>query len=325
MKLQIHANTTQISSSVATRRRLSYVLPLFLLLFTVSATGCCELTDECADPAVEELPEDPQSVSVKVGCWSASYNGFGIGQIGCGLLNTLGDPQADRFLLDEINIQRQFWSGIPANVSVFSECSPQQKNALSHPSGSILMGYFMFWDKIFSTGSALPVAGVLAHEWAHQVQFKNGWMNQNASTVRRTELEADAFAGFYMVLAKSWAGDQVNTFYQSLYNSGDYHFNNRNHHGTPQERLNAGILGVNVGIFAIQNNTRFTYQDLHNIFTAEISKAYGVSSAKLDARPPRYDELLAYLDRQGNTLDEAALTQLDPESRAALYPVPALH
>jgi hypothetical protein len=246
----------------------------------------------------EDVVKSQDRVAVQVGCWSPSYNGYGNNQIGCGLLQSFGNADLDRQFNEEVAIQRSFWSGFNPAVYLFNECGA--KNALSFPQGYILFGMNMFYDIIYTTGSTLPNATVLAHEWAHQVQFGYGWSSNNEPTVKRSELEADAFAGYYTLLVKSWAMNHFNAVFANLYNSGDYQFNSPQHHGTPQERVSAGYLGMNTAIFALQNGITYTYADLHQIFKSQITKMLGEKIVVDD----QYQDVIGYLEKIGNKIDE---------------------
>jgi hypothetical protein len=206
-----------------------------------------------------------------IGCYAAgaSYN-----QIGCGITNTLvGDPSIDAAFMSEISYQASFWGGVPATVYPFNECSPQSKNAMSFPGGIIVFGQYLAYDLLSQYWNGLPISGVLAHEWAHQVQFNNGWQNRGTGTARPTELEADAFSGFYMGLAKQFAWNQIDSYFAAVAGLGDYNFNHPQHHGTPQERLAAARLGFDTAINSLQTGRRYTYQDLHFVFVSAIGSS----------------------------------------------------
>ncbi|WAU82584.1 neutral zinc metallopeptidase [Streptomyces sp. Qhu-G9] len=86
----------------------------------------------------------------------------------------------------------------------------------------------------------------VAHEYAHNVQEELGvWSDM---TVRQVELEADCLAGVYMKGSLDLTADiKRQEFLQVVKNashSGDFDFRNPQHHGTPQERVNAVILGL---------------------------------------------------------------------------------
>lgn len=181
--------------------------------------------------------------------------------------NTLNNYYWDQKMLQEINIQSSFYSGIPATVFILYEPSVMYKNAYATPDGKILFGYYMFYYTVQFQGE-LPVAGILAHEWGHRTQFTMGWKDYYKPN--HMELEADAFSGYYMALAKQYAWSNIQSYYQSIYAAGDYNFNSPTHHGTPEQRLKAAYLGVTTAINAMQTNTRYNYDQLHSIFFSSI-------------------------------------------------------
>lgn len=95
------------------------------------------------------------------------------------------------------------------------------------------------------------VAYVVAHEYAHNVQHELGIYEAHPELpVINFELQADCMAG-------AWANS---TYYQGVLETGDveeaiataallgdYAFENPGHHGTPQERTDAWLLGYNTG------------------------------------------------------------------------------
>jgi hypothetical protein len=173
--------------------------------------------------------------------------------------------------------------GFPTLVVPFDECTGV-RNALSLPIGVILFGRNLATSILVNTQSAVPVAGSLAHEWAHQLQFRNGWMRPTDSTARTTELEADAFSGVYMGLVKGFGTATLQAYFSTLASFGDYSFNSPSHHGTPTERVAAGLLGLAVADDMIRNGSRPTFLQLHNLFTSTIGpsaliEAMGVSAA----------------------------------------------
>lgn len=222
----------------------------------------CGTGTEVDPPVVAPRPR----TSFGAGCYAAGYQALQASDFDCGLSSTLGDPIVDQQGLQELAIQAQFW-GFQVGFSPFFDCSGA--NAYSHPNGFILFGVALTQQTILSSGSTLPLAGILAHEWAHQVQFRNGYMNPNASTVRDTELEADAFSGVYMRIAKTWAGAQMSTYFATLARLGDFNFSQRSHHGTPNMRVAAGAIGMMAGDVILSGTPR-TYADLHAEFQSAI-------------------------------------------------------
>ncbi|HTU67954.1 MAG TPA: hypothetical protein VMF52_18540 [Steroidobacteraceae bacterium] len=247
------------------RRRLLAGLALSPLLIS----GCSAESDE---PRPTPPPPTPSRVAIGAGCYQPSYAGAQAGNFGCGLLPAFGNPLIDGPWQQEIQIQAQFYAGVAAQVFVMDECSPANMNALASPDGYILMGRYMANDILQRTGTNLPIAGVLAHEWAHRAQFTFGWMVQTEPTVRRTELEADMWSGLYMGLVKSWTGPLMQSYFQTLFNIGDFNFNNPGHHGTPNQRYAAGATGITLAFQLMQTGTRLGYEQIHALFLNEVTR-----------------------------------------------------
>jgi hypothetical protein len=91
------------------------------------------------------------------------------------------------------------------------------------------------------------VAATLAHEWGHILQFKHRLRDRllaGQPTVKRNELHADFMAGYYAGVRKRERADfQAIVFIESRYERGDLRTTNRNHHGTPSERMTAASKG----------------------------------------------------------------------------------
>lgn len=118
--------------------------------------------------------------------------------------------------------------------------------------GTVLFGQVLFQDLMSRyQDQGFAVLAVAAHEFAHVAQFRSGVDRQllhNQQTVKRVELHADFLSGYFLGFRKRqdpnikvWAAGHT------LYRIGDYHFNNRNHHGTPDERVAAAEAGFEMG------------------------------------------------------------------------------
>ena len=188
-----------------------------------------------------------------------TFSNFSPAMAGIQLLNSLGDPQHDQVMSQEIAIQRQ-WYGVPTTYYIINEGSPNMANAFASPAGYILFGYYMYYRTISQYGG-LAVAGVLAHEGGHRIQQVAGWTPQMSTPV--TELEADAISGFYMAIVKRWAWSQIQGYFANTYASGNYDFNNPGFHGTPNQRVTAAYLGVNLGMYSLQIGRLPSWAELH--------------------------------------------------------------
>jgi hypothetical protein len=193
----------------------------------------------------------------------------------------MGSALLDQQTLEELAIQRSFWGYSPA-FSPFLDCSGA--NAFSSPEGFIVFGVNLAYETILHAGTTLPLAGILAHEWAHQIQFARGYMDSTQSTVRNSELEADAFSGLYMRYAKSWVGPQMQSYFDTLFRLGDYNFNHPSHHGTPNMRVAAGVLGMMAADEMIAG-VQMTYDDLHQQFQVGIAEVVECAGPCRDPLP----------------------------------------
>ena len=249
-----------------------YYLLFFLAIFVLD--GCFLFGDEDDDKIKgctnthsfnynSKAEVDDGSCREMYGCLGYASGASNSGSIGV----TLNNPVLDQKMNEEVAIQRNFFGGVPASVYILNESSPEQKNAYATNDGRILFGYHMAYYTIQTYGE-LPIAGILAHEWGHRAQFTIGWNEYYKP--QHKELEADAFSGFYMALAKQYAWNQIQSYFQNVYATGDYNFNSPLHHGTPDQRLQSAYLGVNVAIYALQNGIKYNYNQLHEIFFNEI-------------------------------------------------------
>lgn len=90
--------------------------------------------------------------------------------------------------------------------------------------------------------------GILAHEYGHQLQYELGHFDDHAGdaeATRETELEADAFAGYYLAHPRGerLRQDRVDAFVRSFGQTGDCNFASGGHHGTPDQRVAAAHWG----------------------------------------------------------------------------------
>lgn len=231
----------------------------------------------CTDPSSfnynPNATQSDNSCSSMGNCSGYVYGTNNSGTIG----NTLNNLFWDQKMSEEVALQRNFYGGIPANVYILYEPSVQYKNAYANTNGNILFGYYMFYYTVATYGE-LPVAGVLAHEWGHRVQ-----QHLNLSGYYRPEhreLEADAFSGFYMALRKQWSWAQIQGYFANVYATGNYLFNAPDFHGTPDQRLAAANLGVNIGLNALSNGIQYSYYDLHSLFLNAITTSIAPRIAK---------------------------------------------
>ncbi len=121
--------------------------------------------------------------------------------------------------------------------------------------------------------------GILAHEWAHQIQFLNmeEWYPTGAAdnlpeATRYTELEADFFASYYMTHKRgaTYNWKRVEQFFNLFFQIGDCSFSSDGHHGTPAQRMEAAHLGYELANDAKKQGQILTTEELHQIFVEQI-------------------------------------------------------
>ncbi len=242
------------------------------------ATSCKK--DSCDDPFSYNYGEEESNCVSMDGCLGYSTSYSNIGSLG----NTFYNNYNDNKFSQEVDRQQSFWN-IAANVYVWYE-PPGIKNAVSTTNGNIHYGYNLFYHTVPNFGDH-AVDGILAHEWAHQIQFNYGWINQGTLL---SELEADAFAGFYIIAAKQWNANLINGFINSVYNSGDYQYNSSNHHGTPNQRTAAAAIGIDCGSEFL-NGTNFTYTQLHTKIINKIMSSVLRTSSSNEAEDKYISEI----------------------------------
>jgi hypothetical protein len=86
----------------------------------------------------------------------------------------------------------------------------------------------------------VAVAAVCAHEFGHILQYKRKLdrrISEEPASVKRLELQADFFAGYYSGMRKRERAEfPAAVFALTQYNAGDDMLNDPDHHGTPDER-----------------------------------------------------------------------------------------
>lgn len=116
---------------------------------------------------------------------------------------------------------------------------------------------------------------ILAHEFAHHVQFEAGLFESDLpapEATRRTELMADAYAAYFAAHRKglNLRKDVILQVQESFYNVGDCGFDNPGHHGTPNQRLAAGEWGADLAISAQKQGHVLTVAQLTDLFEAQL-------------------------------------------------------
>jgi predicted metalloprotease len=118
------------------------------------------------------------------------------------------------------------------------------------------MGRTLFQDLLrrFDDGG-IAILAVIAHEFSHIAQYRRRVFDTlvgGSGRAVRAELHADFMTGYYLGLRKADNPSlSIRTAGVALYQIGDYAFNNRDHHGTPAQRVAAAEEG-----FKLANNKR---------------------------------------------------------------------
>ncbi len=213
-------------------------------------------------PAASSPPSGfPQSVQRKPGPPEHDRGSSSLSIVGCGLtaaglsafahggvplLRTCGDPRLDATFSQEALLLARS-SGLQPGFSFFQESS--SGNAFATPErllgsgdGTVIFGVTLIREQIATRlwwGAAL--AGIMAHEWGHIAQFQDGSFSPGKSS----ELHADYLAGWYMGFKEvsGIARVEISGLGKSLFSKGDYNFNSRDHHGTPDQRVAAMTRG----------------------------------------------------------------------------------
>lgn len=122
-------------------------------------------------------------------------------------------------------------------------------------------------------GDVAPQA-ILAHEYAHQIQYANGYFptvtdpaNQPEAT-RYTELMADAYAAYYLTHKRGATMNKkrVRQFLKVFYNIGDCQFDSGSHHGTLKQRMAAAEFGFQVADDALPKGKILSSDAFYDLF-----------------------------------------------------------
>ncbi len=90
------------------------------------------------------------------------------------------------------------------------------------------------------SGAALAIT---AHELGHAWEAQRGYRIDDGDTVVKTELFADCISG--AIVAGMGANEEAAA--RDAFSSGDFAFDNPQHHGTPSQRRQATLTGIEQG------------------------------------------------------------------------------
>lgn len=162
-----------------------------------------------------------------------------------------GDAETDRFLGAAL-VRLASTFGVSPGFAFFND--GDSPNAFASPDtlvgsgpGTVMMGMRLFGQMMARGDGGVTVIGICAHEFGHIHQMFNGYRDKllaRSTTVRPLELHADFLCGYYMALRKAEHPNlDLGVLARELHNGGDMATTNRQHHGTPQERLSALSAG----------------------------------------------------------------------------------
>jgi len=178
-----------------------------------------------------------------------------------GFTPTTGNSTLDKAIIGELQIIRRL---IPANPMFKFYDDSQSPNAMAYsPSpagqlpipmiqgtwGLVVLGLTLMRAELAPATGGIALAGILAHEVGHIWQFQYPALERDlrGDTARNQELHADYMAGFYFGREGRRNANDIEVFSRSLFNKGSYNFNNRDFHGTPEQRVTAMKLGYSQG------------------------------------------------------------------------------
>jgi len=164
------------------------------------------------------------------------------------LLSSSGDRRLDNALIAEL---RNVMNVMPVNPG-FKFIRDPEPNAFAMPDtivngtrGTVLLGLNLIRQEMAEAEyGGVSVAGISAHECGHIFQYFSDYGKELAgSNSMHIELHADYLAGFYMGRRRSFSADRVAVFARSIHSKGDYSYNDKDHHGTPDQREDAMMAG----------------------------------------------------------------------------------
>jgi hypothetical protein len=180
------------------------------------------------------------------------------------LSKTTGDALLDNAMNEEANYLYGVFSVAPNLFVFYDGYSP---NAFASPQvtlagyfGTVYLGYSLIYTELCNMSQG-PVAlkGVMAHEWNHVLQFSKG---TRLALLKDKELQSDFMAGYYLRVRGAVDSAAVYGFANALYSRGDYYFWNPQHHGTPEERVQAMFLGFEyAGVTDRTTDDAFDYSE----------------------------------------------------------------
>ena len=163
--------------------------------------------------------------------------------------NYSGNSNLDYFLNNEYGKLVYCFGVKPNSFYIYEDGSPNafasaNVSNYSYPDGTVVLGLKLTSQECNSSqsGTCVAMAVVMAHEFAHIVDFKNNFVS--GGQPKHKELFADYMAGVYLHTRQlTYTYTDIKEAAYSIFTKGDTDFNSPQHHGTPQERMNALLAG----------------------------------------------------------------------------------
>lgn len=164
--------------------------------------------------------------------------------------NYSGNPTLDQNLNNEY-FKLVYCFGVrPCSYYILEKGGPNAyaTPALSrddYPDGTVVLGLNLINKECSESvsGTCVSVAVIMAHEFAHILDFKYKFVKQRGKI---SELFADYMAGVYLHTRElTYSYTDIKEAANSIFTKGDTNFNSPLHHGTSQERMNALLAGYN--------------------------------------------------------------------------------
>jgi hypothetical protein len=168
-----------------------------------------------------------------------------------------GDPEFDLALAQGLARISALLDVAPGFA--YYDDSTDGKNAYATPvvrlngkDGTVLFGQGLLKQLLNSPESPdACIAAVCAHEFGHVLQNKHdlmGKLMEGQATVKRVELQADFFSGYFAGVRKlERPSFPAAVFAVTQFSFGDNMVNDPGHHGTKEERAQAIVAGFKVG------------------------------------------------------------------------------
>ncbi|MBY5762568.1 hypothetical protein HFO06_05530 [Rhizobium leguminosarum] len=168
---------------------------------------------------------------------------------------TTGDAILDSHLGKALVRTSKFMSVTPAFGFYDEEnaqASPHSSPSVAGTWGTVLFGRPLFRKEMeVQDKTGITVITIIAHEFAHILQYSlnlDKELLEGQTTVKRLELHADILAGFFLGARKRETPSLSMYSAGEVFNRiGDSKFTDRNHHGTPEERVSASQFGFDRG------------------------------------------------------------------------------